>query len=103
MIMRQISLKISDHLYQELELKTQSLEMNFSDVLRDVLKIGLQHFGIKNSLESTSKVLENSSQKQAIGYTIFSYCLLEEFIKSYAESGSELCDKAHAKAEKLLA
>lgn len=92
--MPQLSLKLPEPLYQELLLKKEALGLdNMSDVIR---------FLLRQSLENPSPTLSDRYQKRALSYSIMSYCLIEEGFLNLAEEGSELCDQALKKAQKLI-
>ena len=91
--MAQISLKIPEDMHHQVLLKMEALGMdNVSDTIRYLLRLGLDN----------DKGNPDVLQKKALSYAIMSYCLIEESILSLTEEGSELSDRAHAKAEKLI-
>ena len=96
--MPQICTRVSDYLYQQLELKAQELNTDKSTLVRDFIRIGLSNLQTNSALYSDVTEL----LKQSINYTIMSHCLIDRAISDYVENGSELCSQAHSKAEKLL-
>ena len=96
--MPHITLRISDHLCQELELKAQELNIDRSTLLRDFIRKGLSSFQANHSANLDIGGL----LKHNISYTMMVQCLMEMVVAGYVEKGSELCSTAHLKAEKLV-
>jgi len=96
--MPQISLKLSEQLYEELLLKKEELKRDdVSDVIRYLLRSALENHESENVKVSSQKM-----QRHALTYALMSYCLIEESLLNLAEDGSELCETAQKKAEKLF-
>ena len=96
--MPQICTRVSDYLYQQLELKAQELNTEKSALVRDFIRVGLSNLQTNSALYSDVTEL----LKQSINYTIMSHCLIDKAISDYVENGAELCSQAHSKAEKLV-
>ena len=95
--MPQISLKLSEHLYQEVLLTMQDMGLeNVSDTIRALLQAALE------TPTFSSKKLTDKLQKKSATYAIMAYCLMEKFLSTSAKNGQTLSEDAHDKAEKLI-
>ena len=96
--MPHFSIRISDHLNQELGLKAQKLNTDKSVLARDFIRQGLANFQTnKDPYLEVAALL-----KRNINYTILSHCLMEMVVSDYVDNGAELCTKANSKAETLM-
>ena len=100
--MQRISLKVDDHIYQELELKARELELSLSDIMRKCLKIGLKHFKTESPPPVSLEKNIYQIQKRIAVHVLFTHSLIEHFIKGTIANGNELCDLAESTAEKML-
>jgi hypothetical protein len=95
--MPQISLKLSERLYQEVLITMQDLELeNVSDTIRALLQAALE------TPAFSSKKLTDKLQKKTANYAIMAYCLMEKFLSTSVKNGQILSDEAHHKAETLI-
>lgn len=99
--MQRLSIKLSESLYQDLSAKAQQHELNLSDTMRECLQLGLQYFRQQPPPISNSQKSEIFLQKRSATHSLFTYCLLEHFIRTTIENGKQICDIAETKAEKL--
>lgn len=96
--MQKISLKVSEHLHQQLLITMQEMGLdNVSDTVRLLL-----HSALENQATVASESSTNRLQKKAAGYTIMAYCLIEKFLSTSVKNGQTLSNEAHDKAEKLI-
>ena len=96
--MPQICTRMSDYLYQELELKAQELDTEKSALVRDFIRMGLSNLQTNHAIYSDLIEL----QKQTISFAIRSHCMAENVIADYVDKGPELIVKSHSKAEELV-
>lgn len=99
--MQRLSLQVTDRLYQDLSLKAQEHELSLSDTMRECLQLGIKHFRQQIPSIAPTQKSDISLQKRIATHTLFTYCIVENFIRSTVENGNQLCDAAEAKAEKL--
>jgi hypothetical protein len=101
--MQQISLKMTDDLFQALSLKAQEKKLSISDTIREFIVMGLDQSGTEEQLLLVPQKPEKETplQKRIATQTLFTYCLLEELIKNTVPKGDDICNKAESRAEKL--
>lgn len=98
--MQRLTFQLTENLYQDLTLKAQEHKLSISEIIRECLLIGLKNFREETSKTSAPNA-DMMLQKRTATHTLFTYCLLEHFVKSTVENGEQLCAIAESKAEKL--
>ena len=92
--MPQISVKISEHLNQQLLQKAREMGgIKISDAVRILLQ---------NALEGSTSKNDKNLIKKSLHYAVTSYYMLQEFILTESKEGTALNDAAHEKAEQIV-
>ncbi len=93
--MAHLSVRISDQLHERLVKKGIQIGVdNVSDTVRILLLW---------AIENQSLDPNNSLPYQTISYLIKVHCLVEEAYLALVEGGEKMINKAHLKAERLIA
>ncbi len=99
--MKQLSLRLEDELYKALRLKSERENISISEAFRECLEFGLKNFRVEEETLKTATKLHTPLLRRTAMYSLFIYCLLEEYIKTTSGNGAQICTSAEAKAEKL--
>ncbi len=92
--MRQLSLKISDALYDQLILKAKAMgQLKMSDALRILLQ---------ESVQSPRVSSEHRLHRKLLHYQVTTYYMLQAHLINNFDKGLELNEQAHDKAKKVL-
>jgi len=98
--MRHISLNITDELHQQIHAKAQEVvpeieKIKTSDAVRILLSYAIEQLETKS--------LKSNIQDKKFQYMITTYYLINEYVASLGEQGAQMNNKAHEKAEKIIA
>jgi hypothetical protein len=97
-IMRHISIKIPEALYEIIIQKAEQHHLTLSDLVRECLLTGIKNFRSQRVKENTRLSLE----KNIAIFPLATYYLLEDFIKNTCPNGQQICVLANAKAQAIL-
>jgi hypothetical protein len=97
--MTQLSIRIPGHLHQRLlAKKEEESDENVSDTVRKLL-----FWALENQSPVITKAEIKILLQRSISYSIMIHSILEECLETLVRDGAVLEDKAHAKAEKIIA
>lgn len=99
--MQRLSVKVSENLYRNLLLQSQTRDISLSSLMREYLEIGLKQAQSAEPEHPPTSQKEVILQKRIATHTLFTYCLLEHFVKTTQANGERLCEVAESRAEKL--
>ncbi len=94
-----LSIRLPASLFEELKHNARLNGKTMSDLARDYLSAGMKI----SFLDQDPPFKEGSDdmQKRLTVFTLFTHCLLEEFIKNTVPNSSQICNLAETKAEQM--